>query len=430
MALLFVLLAVAPCGLLAVAVLSLTREAEADHHEKPAAIRFEEVELDAKFRSEGVAVADFNNDGLNDIAAGFVWYEAPDWKMHTIAKETASANNAVLGSPPHYKPKGYSNAFSCFADDLDGDGWIDLLVVDFPSKPTWWYRNPGAAGGEWQKHLAMPVTNNESPAYADMDGDGVNEIIAAFAPSTQEANGPERQMGIIARAADATSAWTIRPISRKGAPGCRVYYHGLGVGDVNSDGRVDVLCSDGWWESPASAGGEEASAALWKFHPAEFGEAGDGERRAAHLHVDDFDGDGDADVLSSSPHSYGIWWHEQLADGTWQTHEIDTSYSQTHAVCVADINGDGLTDFVTGKRWWAHGGGDPGGDEPAVFCWYEQRREQGADGGTSVKWIRHQFDDDSGPGTQFQTADVDGDGLVDIVTSNKKGVRLFLQRRG
>lgn len=385
-------------------------------------ITFEKIELDTKFRSEGVAVADFNNDGEKDIAAGFVWYEAPDWKMHTIAKETASDNGSVLGTPPHYKPKGYSNSFSNFADDINGDGWIDLIVVDFPSRPTWWYENPGKEDKPWTKHLGTPVTNNESPAYADIDGDGKKELIAAFAPSTQEANGPDRQMGYFTRGDDPTAAWKIHAVSKKGAPGCMVYYHGLGVGDVNGDQRTDILCSDGWWEAPTKDEGQ-----FWKFHLAPFGQGPPkpGEyRSAAHLHVGDFDGDGDSDVLSSSPHNYGIWWHEQTGDDEWKTHEIDNSYSQTHGLCVADINGDGLTDFVTGKRWWAHGGGDPGGGEPAVFCWYEQSRDNG-----QVKWIRHQFDDDSGPGTQFELADVDGDGHIDVVTSNKKGVKFFRQVR-
>ncbi len=69
------------------------------------------------------------------------------------------------------------------------------------------------------------------------------------------------------------------------------------------------------------------------------------------MYVYDFDGDGDSDVLSSSAHMIGMWWHEQTPDG-WKTHDIDRSFSQTHAMCFADINGDGLPDFVTGKRWW------------------------------------------------------------------------------
>src|SRR5690606_2129677 len=137
-----------------------------------------------------------------------------------------------------------------------------------------------------------------------------------------------------------------------------------------------------------------------------------------------FDGDGDNDVLTSSPHAFGIWWHEQLGDGQWKTHTIDESFSQIHSVCMADINGDGLLDFVTGKRWWAHASGDPGGDQPAVLHWFELTRKDGR-----PVWISHQIDHNSGVGTQFELADIDGDQLLDIAISNKRGVFIFRQVR-
>lgn len=143
------------------------------------------------------------------------------------------------------------------------------------------------------------------------------------------------------------------------------------------------------------------------------------------MYVYDFDGDGDSDVLSSAAHRVGIWWHEQLPEGKWQTHLIHDSFTQSHALCLADINSDGLPDFVTGKRWWAHGPkGDLNPDHPAVLYWFELKREGGR-----PTWIPHQFDHDSGVGTQFEVADVSGDGLADVVTSNKKGVFYFEQVR-
>lgn len=363
-------------------------------------IHFEKHQVDKEFRSEGVAVADFNHDGKLDIAAGTVWYEAPDWKMHSID-----------GQPMTYDPKGYSHSFVNAADDLNGDGWADVLVVDFPGTPTWWFENPKGQDRPWIKHELTPVTNNESPQYVDFDGNGQREWLMGVAPTSDQSDGPDRKMALVTRPADPTGPWTIKALSAPDAIGARRYDHGLGFGDLNGDQRPDVAVADGWYEQP-----EEGGQA--KFHAYAFGGP------CAHMQIYDIDGDGDNDVLNSSAHAFGIWWHEQTSPGEFKTHQVDSSFSQTHSLCLADINGDGLQDFVTGKRWWAHAAGDPGVDQPAVMYWFEAKRDQG-----KVSWVPHQFDHDSGVGTQFQLADLDGDGLLDVITSNKKGTHWFRQYR-
>lgn len=365
------------------------------------AISFDRVQLDPVFRAEGVAVADFNGDGRNDIAAGSVYYAAPDWKMQPI-----------LAEPKAFSPETYSDAFCCFSEDFNRDGKPDLLVVDMPGQPSCWFENPGATATAWKRHVAVPVTNNESPIWADLDGDGRSELICGVSPDPQKPDSPKRRMAFSGPGKDPTSLWPLRTFSAENAPGSRKFAHGLGAGDVNGDGRNDVVVIEGWWEAPS-----DANQAEWAFHQANLGE------HAAHMHVHDFDGDGDNDILSSSAHRIGIWWHEKTSDG-WKTHLIDDSLSQTHAVCMADINGDGLLDFVTGKRWWAHMGRDPGADQPAVVVWYELGRKQGR-----PTWTPHQIDDNSGVGTQFEVVDVNGDGLLDVVTANKKGVYYFQQKR-
>ena len=367
-------------------------------------ITFKKTVLDTVFRSEGAAVGDFNQDGKQDIAAGYVWYEAPDWKMRLTADKA-----------PEYDPHAYSNSFQTFADDVNGDGWVDLVVVDFPGSNTWWLENPKKADTLWPKHVLTPCTNNESPQLLDVDGDGKLELLAAYSPDPKNFDGPERRMGYMKRTASSTEPWSIHAVSEAGAPGTNRFSHGLGLGDINGDMRPDILVPQGWWEAPAKLPAEGP----WTFHAAPLGQ------NCAQMHVFDYDGDGDSDVLSSSAHAFGIWWHEQQDGGKWQTHELDKSFSQTHALCQADINGDGLPDFVTGKRWWAHGPkGDPGSDQPAVMYWFELKRE----GGKPV-WTPHQFDHDSGIGTQFEVVDVDGDKLLDVVTANKKGAFYFRQVR-
>jgi len=357
-------------------------------HKMPATkspVGFHKHRLDSAFRSEGLALADFNGDGKLDIAAGNVYYAGPDWKMVPM-----------LGEAKAFNRFGYSDAFLCFADDLNHDGRMDLIVVGFPGQETRWLENPSTPGGVWKSHLAIAKTGAENPAYVDIDGDGRRELVFMSGDQCALANPSD----------DPTQPWTVRIISNPGDPSA---VHGLGVGDLNRDGRLDVLIPDGWWEGPASP-----TQTPWAFHPAKF-------FGGANLCVADLDGDGDNDVLGSSPHGYGIAWCEQTPDG-WKTHAIDDSLSQTHAIVVADINGDGLPDFVTGKRFWDHNGHDPGSFQPSLLCWFEQQRVNG-----QPEWTRHIIDAESGIGLQFAVADINGDGHLDIVTANKNGVFYFEQ---
>src|SRR5262249_51801280 len=147
------------------------------------------------------------------------------------------------------------------------------------------------------------------------------------------------------------------------------------------------------------------------------------------MFVHDMDGDGRVDVLSSSAHKFGIWWHQQRGDKQEPTFVKQDLFrellSETHALHFVDINGDGLKDLVTGKRWWSHGRAEPGSDWPAMLYWFEASKTK--DGLT--RFTPRIVDTDSGIGTQFVVADFNGDGYPDIITANKKGVFLFEQVR-
>jgi hypothetical protein len=376
----------------------------AEAQEKPAGkISFKKTQLDTKFRAEGVAVGDFNHDGKLDIGHGEGYYAAPDWKFTPIREQARE-----------FDPNSYSKCFQAWSDDFNKDGWDDILVVEFPGTPTVWLENPKTEGRPWARHIAVDVTNNESPDYLDIDGDGKREFVLGTSSDPKASDGPEKYIAIARPDADPTAKWKLTQVSEKGVPMARKYYHGFGRGDVDGDKINDIVTPDGWWKGPESKGSEGP----WKFTAARLGGP------AAHMLVYDLDGDGDADVLSTAAHQLGMWWHEQTPDG-FKQHDISKDFSQTHAVCYLDLNGDGLTDFVTGKRYWAHG---PKGDvdplAPAKLAWFELARKDG-----KPTWTEHLIDDDSGVGTQFEMRDISGDGLPDIAISNKKGTYYFQQVR-
>ncbi len=359
-------------------------------------ISFTKHTLTNEFIAEGVAVGDVNKDGLIDVLAGAYWFQAPDWVPHEIMQ------------PKKYEyDKGYSDAFLSHSMDVNFDGWIDFLVVGYPGREAYWYENPQGKPGHWKQHLIHNTVSNESPGFFDIDGDGRIDLLAG--------NSAKKQMTWFKSPSSAGNLeWKAYPISSEGHLGSDPFSHGLGMGDINGDGRPDVIITAGWWEAP-----QDVFQGNWVFHEAKLGEP------AAQMYAYDFDGDGDNDVVSSSAHAFGIWWHEQLKDDkgqlSWKTHLITDTLSQTHGLAFTDMNKDGLPDLVTGMRYFAHMGHDPGELNPPVLYWFEFKK------GSTPTWVAHYIDNNSGVGLQVKVEDITGDGLKDLIIANKKGVFVFKQ---
>ena len=368
---------------------------------------FETTVLGSDFVSEGADVADIDGDGALDLVLGPHWYRGPDFQF-----------GGELFDVPQLTRDQYSTFFLTFVDDLNGDSYPDVLAIgdagggNGSGNPnSHWYENPGPGGLDqpWAKHVLFDgLVSNESPHYVDLVDDARRELVFMT----------DGQLGYATPSSSATDPWVFTPIS--GDVFNTPYVHGLGVGDVNADGLMDVVESTGWWEQPVGA-------STWTHHAVDFAQ---GSRGGAQMLVFDVDGDSDADVVTSlNAHGYGLSWFEQQ-NTSFAHHQIlpatasGDSFSQIHALAAADLNGDALLDIVTGKRYYAHPSTnpDPGTTDPPVLYWFELSR--GDDGAAFTPHLIH---DASGVGCNFTIADTNQDGRPDIVVSNKHGS--FLHRQ-
>jgi hypothetical protein len=188
--------------------------------------------------------------------------------------------------------------------------------------------------------------------------------------------------------------------------------HGIGVADVDGDGKADILTPTGWFKQI------DADKDQWEWH-------GDWDLGDAGFPIIGFDvnNDGKMDIIYGHGHAYGLYWLEQTGSGAdrhWLKHTIDESFSQVHALKMADIDGDGELELLAGKRYRGHSGHDPGSYDPLVIYYYKINRKTG-------EFTRYPIsvNGTAGAGTQFIALDLDQDGDVDIATAGKTGVHFF-----
>lgn len=356
---------------------------------------------------EGAGAADFNGDGLIDIFCGDSWYEAPNWTRHQVREVPVSAN-------PHYNED--------FADcplDVNGDGNPDIVTCNYFGKRVGWAENPGGdATTSWTEHEIDTPGNMETGELIDLNNDGKPD----FLPNTGNV---VVWYELIHQSPEVV--WKKHDLGSEGAG------HGVGAGDINRDGRLDIITPKGWHEQPADAD------AQWPFHSEfQLGAAG------VLIHGRDVDGDDLTDVIWGMGHGFGLHWLKQSvsADGKreWTKQTIDDTFSQVHTLIFTDLNGDGNEELVTGKRVYAHEVEPGATDGSVVYCFRYDR--------SAAKWVRHTiFHGDpalnapneakdrwalkdfpkgsAGTGLQIAAIDIDKDGDIDLVCPGKSGLYLF-----
>jgi hypothetical protein len=372
---------------------------------------FKKHDINPRSPYEAAGVFDVDGDGKLDIVSGSTWYRGPDFKESFKVRDVSKQGT-------------YYNCFSTIPMDVNADGKVDFVTCAYFGRSVGWVENPGVAGKEWTYHPIDTPGSSEAAVAVDMDGDGKLDILPNTVNTviwySLDQAGPEPN-------------WKKHDF---GSLSTKANGHGVGSGDVNGDGRLDLLTPKGWFEAPAVPKTE-----TWAWHP-EWSLGATGIQILAR----DVDGDGLADVVYGMGHNYGLFWIKQGrgsgGERTWTKPQvIDDSVASVHTLLWADLDGDGKAhELVTGKRVYAHEV-EPGATDGSLVAWYAFDRDTG-------RWTKHvifqgepatnapakgperdaQKDFPSGTagtGLEMTAIDIDGDGDLDLVCPGKSGLYLF-----
>ena len=340
---------------------------------------------------EACSAFDVNNDGALDIVHGEYWYKGPDFKQRYRICTLKRVDD-------------YYDDFSCYPMDVNGDGYLDIISGGWWGETLLWRENPKGGEGPWPEHPVAKVGNIERNCFYDIDGDGYVEIFSTTKPI---------HFFQLVRDAQGKGTGTFKQYTVDIGTGG----HGFGVGDINADGRPDMVLSEGWLEAPQNPFDTRA----WVWHP-EFALGA----ASVPILVYDVNQDGKNDLIVGQAHGYGLAWYEQQISSegqrNWVKHEIETDRSQFHDLLLADMDKDGQPELITGKRYRAHNEHDPGAKDPLGLYMYKIR--DGKFERMTLNFGPPEYT--SGTGIYMWVEDVDHNGWLDLLAPGKEGLYLFL----
>jgi len=350
-------------------------------------LNFQKRRIDIENKCEACSVFDVDNNGILDIVCGEYWYQGPDF----------TKRYKICDIPYEHE---YVWDFCDYPMDVDQDGNMDIITGSYWSDGLYWRKNPGKVGAPWETLKICDLPSVETIRFYDIDGDGQVEIFpncpgepVFFIKLTGYENGEVQ--------------YVKHMVSEE------IAGHGLGVGDVDGDGLLEIITNQGIYHMPE--GGPYAG--LWQFSQ-EFDLGGTSVPILVH----------EKNLIYGVAHDYGLIWLKQTQnpDGSraWEKHVIDGAWSQYHDMWLADINNDGKLELITGKRYKAHNGNDPGDAKDVFICYYTFEGET---------LYRHMIEygnpenGGSGVGIYFWLEDLNSNGCLDIVAPGKEGLYLFTQ---